>query len=123
MEIQLKDWILDFKQKKGVYPIKNQIKSKALELTEFKDVFKASKGWFEKFMARQFPELIDKTKKRMRKRYVVLPSGKRLAESTDNGDRVQMRVRVDNTMLENDSVVERIAKEVDIKKTSKEKNG
>ena len=76
MEIQLKNWINDFKTQNNIFPSKNQIKAKALELTEFKSTFKASKGWFEKFIARQFPELIDKTKKRLRKRRIMLPTNR-----------------------------------------------
>ena len=68
METKLKSWIIKFKEDYGIMPLKADIKNKALELTECKDIFKASKGWFEKFMARQFPELIDKTKKRLKKR-------------------------------------------------------
>lgn len=111
MEIQLKDWIIDYKEDKGVYPVKNQIKSKALELTEFRDVFKASKGWFEKFMARQFPDLIDKTKKRIRKRFDMIPSGKHIKESSDNGESTRIRVRSDKAIHENNRVMERVARE------------
>ena len=76
MEIQLKNWIIEFKRKQGIYPSKNQIKEKALELTDFKQSFKASKGWFEKFIARQFPELVDKTRKRQKKRFIMIPSAR-----------------------------------------------
>ena len=78
MEIQLKNWINEYKNVKNTFPTKNQIKEKALELTEFKSSFKASKGWFEKFIARQFPELVDKTRKRHRKRRILLPTNKQI---------------------------------------------
>lgn len=71
METKLKTWILRFKEDYGMMPLKADIKNKALELTEFKDIFKASKGWFEKFMVRQFPELVDRNKKRFKTRNFV----------------------------------------------------
>ena len=55
MEENLKHWILEFERTHLELPSKKLIVNKALELTKYKDVFKASKGWYEKFIIRQFP--------------------------------------------------------------------
>jgi hypothetical protein len=55
METQLKLWINDYKIWNHHLPSPAKIKSKAQELCRFKDKFKASKGWFEKFVQRHFP--------------------------------------------------------------------
>lgn len=98
MEIQLKNWITEFRAKNDIFPTKTQIKFKALELTDFKGTFKASKGWFEKFIARQFPELIDRTKKRLRKRCFIVLNGK-----TGSVNRVKMHNQSVNTNTVNNS--------------------
>lgn len=55
MENKLKEWIIEFESTNNSMPSKKQITSKALELTRYKNIFKASKGWYEKFILRQFP--------------------------------------------------------------------
>ena len=54
MERKLTKWMIDFKSQYGDLPNCNMVKQEALKLSIFKDSFKASKGWYEKFMNRQF---------------------------------------------------------------------
>lgn len=54
MELNLTEWMIEFRDKYGDLPNCNMVKKEALKLSRFKDSFKASKGWYEKFMNRQF---------------------------------------------------------------------
>ena len=51
MEQELHNWINETCSK-GVKLSKLQIKKKAIEISRHKQVFKASKGWLEKFLTR-----------------------------------------------------------------------
>lgn len=55
MERRLKEWINEFRRANNQLPPSSMVKAKAQELCRFKEVFKASKGWFEKFAQRHFP--------------------------------------------------------------------
>ena len=55
MEHKLKEWIVEYESTYNSIPSKKEITSKALELTRYKSIFKASKGWYEKFILRHFP--------------------------------------------------------------------
>ncbi|EAS06629.3 Tc5 transposase DNA-binding domain protein (macronuclear) [Tetrahymena thermophila SB210] len=52
MEDQVYKWLKDKYYNEQAYVSRNQIREKALELSNKKDKFKASKGWLEKFFAR-----------------------------------------------------------------------
>ena len=54
MEVKLKKWILEFESFKGKMPKSRVIKNMALQFSNFKGGFKASKGWYEKFVLRSF---------------------------------------------------------------------
>lgn len=52
MEEQLIKWIKDYEDLNMKFPSQKLIKKIALQLSNFKDSFKASKGWYEKFIIR-----------------------------------------------------------------------
>lgn len=54
MEIELKKWIDNYLQEHQRMPSTFAIRNRAYELTSFKETFKASKGWCEKFIKRNF---------------------------------------------------------------------
>ena len=54
MEIKLTAWIKDFFKFNKKMPEHKLIKKMALKLSNFKITFKASKGWYEKFILRHF---------------------------------------------------------------------
>jgi hypothetical protein len=50
MENSLTNWILDYHRLNNSVPNSNVVKKMALEFSNFPDKFKASKGWYEKFI-------------------------------------------------------------------------
>lgn len=54
METKLYDWIKEYKSVYDELPLRRQIKSTAMKYSNFPHKFKASKGWYEKFMLRHF---------------------------------------------------------------------
>ena len=52
MEQDLSDWIQKFIDLNGKQPSSSIIKKMAKRFSNFPDKFKASKGWFEKFLLR-----------------------------------------------------------------------
>lgn len=56
MEVKLYNWIINYRQVYNELPSRKQIKKTALEYSHFPNKFKASKGWYEKFMLRHFSD-------------------------------------------------------------------
>ena len=56
MEIRLHNWITTYKTTYKQLPSRKEIKKTALQYSHFPGKFKASKGWYEKFMLRHFSE-------------------------------------------------------------------
>lgn len=54
MEVKLFDWIKQFKEIYNELPPRKKIKEMAIKFSRFPRRFKASKGWYEKFMIRHF---------------------------------------------------------------------
>jgi hypothetical protein len=54
METKLFDWICQFKEIYKELPSRKKIKEMAIKYSNFSNSFKASKGWYEKFMIRHF---------------------------------------------------------------------
>lgn len=52
MENQLTNWIIDFHWLNSTMPNASVIKKMALQFSNYPDKFKASKGWYEKFVLR-----------------------------------------------------------------------
>ncbi len=63
MEVKLTKWIDDFRNINKDFPNPKLIKKMALEYSNFKNTFKASKGWYEKFIRRNFSENMPQKKK------------------------------------------------------------
>lgn len=57
MEFRLVEWTQSYTAKNGVLPSHPQTKEKAIEFSKSRGGFKASKGWYEKFMNRHFGEM------------------------------------------------------------------
>jgi len=62
MEIKLTEWIEDYLKVYLKMPSAKEVRAKASELTNFKQKFKASKGWYEKFMKRNYTKRKSQTK-------------------------------------------------------------
>ena len=54
MESELEEWIVNYRDNYRTIPCARMIKAKAKELSKRGNSFKASKGWYEKFMQRHF---------------------------------------------------------------------
>ena len=63
MERRLIEWIKNYLQTNKSYPLSKDIRDKAILFSDNKKLFKASKGWLEKFMCRHFGENILNTKR------------------------------------------------------------
>ena len=63
METKLYSWMLEFREVYEHLPARKKIKEKAMQYSRFPHKFKASKGWYEKFMLRRFPDHSKKVKK------------------------------------------------------------
>jgi hypothetical protein len=56
METELKNWIDGYLANHHTMPPSLAMRRKALELSYFKQTFKASKGWLQKFLRRNYSE-------------------------------------------------------------------
>lgn len=56
MESSLIAWIEHYKKTHNAFPSSKEVRSQALHLSGRNKMFKASKGWFEKFMVRHYSE-------------------------------------------------------------------
>lgn len=54
MEVKLYNWIDNFRKLNDEMPSRKEIKTTALRFSRYPQKFKASKGWYEKFMLRHF---------------------------------------------------------------------
>lgn len=54
METKLCEWVRNFREIYDELPARKHIKETAIKFSQFPDKFKASKGWYEKFMLRHF---------------------------------------------------------------------
>jgi transposase-like protein len=54
MEVKLYNWVSNYRDVHKQLPSRKEIKSTALRFSHFPEKFKASKGWYEKFMLRHF---------------------------------------------------------------------
>ena len=54
MELRLVEWTNVYVKRNGVLPTHPQTKQKAIDFAKSNGGFKASKGWYEKFMNRHF---------------------------------------------------------------------
>jgi hypothetical protein len=62
MEKKLIEWTIVYIRVNGSLPSHHQTKQKAMEFSKSNLVFKASKGWYEKFMHRHFGDLKSQSK-------------------------------------------------------------
>lgn len=56
MEFTLIEWIEDYKKSYKIFPSSKDVRNQALQLSAKNKMFKASKGWFEKFMLRHYSD-------------------------------------------------------------------
>ena len=56
MESRLIAWIEGFKRQSGAFPPSREVRAKAIAFSAHNAHFKASKGWFEKFMVRHYAD-------------------------------------------------------------------
>lgn len=96
MEMKLYTWVKQYKDVFEELPSRKKIKETAMEYSQYPDKFKASKGWYEKFMLRHFStkKIDDETEKSWNERWLSnkhLINGISICEPTKEKDLIGKR--------------------------------